>query len=309
MGLQSSDLILVERSNTLYKETYGNKANIDATDLVVVERSNTIYKCTYSDWAGTSGSGSGGSGTHGWSSSNTTYSFTLIKQPLGVGTGDVTNAYNVFSQSMSVTGGDGTATGNLYIGVRMRGTTTYYHDFCVAAIQILQSSGTSFRTDSTYSSGYDWNGHRALNSSNATQGFYNWRTSNGTYSYTADPSTHTYTTITGPTNARWSQSSSTGSSYTGAADGIYQSTGYSGGGGTIIPASGTVSQVSNTSFIYTESSGGGYTVGTSSFWLKSPEITVHNNDILRILYLGVGGSTTSDGLGSFNTDTIWFRFK
>ena len=34
MGLQSSDLILVERSNTIYKETYGNRANIDSSDLL-----------------------------------------------------------------------------------------------------------------------------------------------------------------------------------------------------------------------------------------------------------------------------------
>ena len=50
MGLQSSDLILVERSNVLYKETYGNRANIDSSDLLLVDRGGTLYKCAYSDW-------------------------------------------------------------------------------------------------------------------------------------------------------------------------------------------------------------------------------------------------------------------
>jgi hypothetical protein len=57
MGLQSSDLILVERSNTIYKETYGNRANIDSSDLLLVERGNTLYKCERDDWDG-GGSGS-----------------------------------------------------------------------------------------------------------------------------------------------------------------------------------------------------------------------------------------------------------
>ena len=50
MGLQSSDIILVERSSTLYRETYGNRANIDSSDLLLVDRGGTLYKCAYSDW-------------------------------------------------------------------------------------------------------------------------------------------------------------------------------------------------------------------------------------------------------------------
>ena len=50
MALQNSDIILVERSSTLYRETYGNRANIDSTDLLLVDRADTLYKCAYSDW-------------------------------------------------------------------------------------------------------------------------------------------------------------------------------------------------------------------------------------------------------------------
>jgi hypothetical protein len=57
MGFESSDLILVERSNTIYRETYGNRANIDSSDLLLVERGNTLYKCERDDWDG-GGSGS-----------------------------------------------------------------------------------------------------------------------------------------------------------------------------------------------------------------------------------------------------------
>ena len=63
MGLQSSDLLLVERGGTCYKETFGNRSNIDSTDLLLVERNNVKYKCTYSDWNGSSGGG-GGTATH-----------------------------------------------------------------------------------------------------------------------------------------------------------------------------------------------------------------------------------------------------
>ena len=61
--LASGDLILVERSNTVYKETFGNRANIEDTDLLLVERSNTVYKCTYGDWKTDEGGGGGG-GVH-----------------------------------------------------------------------------------------------------------------------------------------------------------------------------------------------------------------------------------------------------
>ena len=310
MGLQSSDLLLVERGGTCYKETFGNRANIEDDDLLLVERSNTKYKCTYADWDGGSGGGGGGGGsaTHGWGSANTSISG-AIDNEVPSGSGDSTSAYKIFSQSMSVTGGT-SVTGRLYIGMRMRGTTTYYHDWSLAIVQILQSNGTSFRTDSTYTGGYDWNAQNPQTSTYATSGFYNWSTSTGyTLSYTADPSTHGYVGIAGATNARWSRGTATGSSYTGAADGVYSPSGYSGGGGSILPASGTVSQSSGTNFLYTETSGSGYTVGTTTIWLRSPEITVHNGDILRMAYLGVGGTTSTSGVGRYDDDTIYFRFK
>lgn len=307
MGLQSSDLLLVERNGTCYKETFGNRANIESDDLLLVERNNVKYKCTYSDWNGSSGGGSG-SATHGWGSSNTSISG-AIDNDVASGSGDSTAAYKIFSQSMTVTGGT-SVTGRLYIGMRMRGSTSYYHDWSLAIVQILQSSGNAFRTDSTYTNGYDWNAALVLDAFYHKFGFYDWSTSTGfTHSYTADPSTHSYVAISTATNARWSRGTSTGSSYTGAADGIYSASGYSGGGGSILPASGTVAQASGIPFLFTETSGSGYSIGTSTIWLRSPEITVYNGDILRMAYLGVGGSTSTNGVGRYDDDTIYFRFK
>ena len=321
MGLVSSDILLIERGGTVYRETFGNRANIEDSDILLVEAASTdnsrtngkVYRCTYGDWkqdiSGGGGGGGGGGATHGWGSSNTSISGAIDNLTSQYNQSDSTLPYKIFSQSMSVTGGT-SVTGRLYIGMRMRGTTTYYHDWSLAIVQILQSNGTSFRTDSTYSNGYDWNARDSLTSQYATSGFYNWSTSTGfTHSYSVDPSTHSYVSIGSATNARWSRGLSTGSTYTGAADGIYSPSGYSGGGGSILPASGTVSQTSSTPFLFTETSGSGYLIDVTTIWLRSPEITVHNGDILRMAYLGVGGSSSTNGVGRYDNDTIYFRFK
>lgn len=300
MGLSSSDILLVERGGACYKETFGNRANIDSTDLLLVERAGVLYKCTYSDW---NGAGGGGGGTNTLTlNGGSNVSFDINAQTSST-TSDATTAYDILEAEFS----GSTTTGRLYIGVRMRGTTTFYHDFCLATVQIVQSSGSSFRTDGTYSNGYDWNFHNT----GTTNGLGNFNTTTSfSNSYTADPSGLAYTTIaTSSSNARWCRATSTGSSHTGAADGIYSVSQYSGGGGSILPASGTVSQASGTYYIYTETSGSGYTVGTSTFWLRSPSITVQNGDKLRIAYLAVGGDTSTNGLGGYDSDTLYFRFK
>ena len=305
--LASGDLILVERSNTVYKETFGNRANIEDTDLLLVERSNTVYKCTYGDWKTDEGGGGGaGTGTHGWASANNS-PWDLSVQ-YGQGSGDDTSAYDYQSQSMTVTGGDGSDTGRLYFGMRLRGSTSYMHDFCLSHVQILQSNGSSYRTDSTYTSGYDWNFHSTTNAS----GIGAWQKCNSslTYqTYTVDPSTLAYTTLyTGSSNGVWNRATSTGSSNTGAADGTYSAAQQSGGGGSVIPSS-TLSQTSSTYFLYTETSGSGYTIGTTCMWLRSPEITIHNGDLLKFNYMATGGTNNSNGLGYRGDDMFYVRFK
>jgi hypothetical protein len=305
--LIGTDLLAVERSNTVYKETFSNRANIDSTDLLLVERGSTTYKCTYSDWTATPTSASA---THGWGSANTAYDITVRNQAGGA---DQTNSFSYFNQSMTTTGG--AVTGRLYIGLRMRGATSYYHDFCLSHVQVLQSGGSSYRTDSTFTNGYDWNFHNTSSSN----GIGSWLTCTAMLSnqtYTADPSTLSYGSITGTgtTNGKWNRATGTNSSWTGAADGTYTPM-YSGGGGTKI--TGSRPQASNTYYIYTETSGSGYTIGTTTLWLKSPEMTLYNGDILRMLYHADGGTSYNDGLGYHGgstttgtaSDVLFFRFK
>ena len=303
MGLESSDILLVERGGTLYRETFGNRANIDSTDLLLVEATSTtggrtageIYKCTWSDFDT--------SATPELTTYNTNTDETLSLSTTS-SSGDSADDYNVFSKTLAVTGSS--VTGHFYFGIRLNGSTNYFHDFAFAGIQILQSSGSSYRSDSTYTSGYDWNFENT-----GTYGIQDWRSTSAYSSSSTDPSTLTYSTIaTSAVNAKWNRATSTSSNYTGPADGIYSGlAGYSGGGGAIIPASGTISQQSNTYFLYLETSSVGHTAGTSTGWLKSPEVTVYNNDILRFAYLGVGGNTSTNGLGTRNDETLWIRFK
>lgn len=319
MGLASSDLLLVERNvggvDTVYRETFGNRANIDATDLILVEAASTtggrvsgqVYRCAWSDWdsgGGGGGGGGSGTGTHAWASANTSVDITTNYTSTSA---DSTAAFSYFNESMSVTGGDGTDTGNLYIGLRLRGSTAYYHDFCLSHVQVVNSAGSAFRTDSTYTSGYDWNFHNTGNSN----GHGAWQKSTSaiaSQTYTADPSTLSYAgIITSASNGFWSRGTSTGSTYTGAADGTYGVSYMSGGGGSFI--TGTRSQTSGTYYLYTETSGSGYTIGTTCLWLKSPTMTISNGDRLRMSYHAIGGSTTSNGLGIRGDDVLYFRFK
>jgi len=299
MGLASSDLLLVERSNTVYKETFGNRANIDATDLILVERSNTIYKCAWSDWD-SGGGGGGGGGTHAWSAANTSKDIEVF---YNTGSSDSTSVFRYFNESMAITGGDGTAAGNLYIGLRLAGSTAYYHDFCLSHVQVLNSAANAYRTDSTYTSGYDWNFHNTGN----TNGYGAWRRATSISTFTTDPSTLAYTTISSASNGYWSRGTSTGSTYTGAADGTYGVSYMSGGGGSFI--TGTRSQTSNTYYLFTETSGSGYTIGTSTLWLKSPAMTLTNGDRLRMSYHAHGGTNSSNGLGVRGDSVLYFRFK
>ena len=163
MGLQSSDLLLVERSNTLYKETFGNRANIDSTDLLLVERSNTIYKCTYANWSNANStdlilveanSTIGGrvvgqlyrETKANWDAATTTnqdiytsnYSPNIVVNYTSA-TADSTANFNVLSLQVAVTGSGSSDTGRLYIGQKNTAPTSWQGDFCIAAVQILQS--------------------------------------------------------------------------------------------------------------------------------------------------------------------------
>ena len=319
MGLQSSDLLLVERSNTLYKETFGNRANIDSTDLLLVERSNTIYKCTYANWSNANSTDLilvERSNTlyketkANWDAATTTnqdiytsnYSPDIVVNYTSA-TADSTANFNVLSLQVAVTGSGSSDTGRLYIGQKNTAPTSWQGDFCIAAVQILQSNGTSYRSGAGYSAGYDWN----FGDGNTTYGYANWGTTHATITNeSSNPWTYSYHDIgSSPSVRRFAASASTSSSYVGADGGIWSPTGYSGGGGSILPeGTGNIAQSSSTTlYLFAECSGSNT---GDFFWLESPEITVHNGDIIRFCYGGTNGQSSTTGLQA--SDTLRFRF-
>ena len=319
MGLQSSDLLLVERSNTLYKETFGNRANIDSTDLLLVERSNTIYKCTYANWSNANSTDLilvERSNTlyketkANWDAATTTnqdiytsnYSPDIVVNYTST-TSDSTANFNVLSLQVAVTGSGSSEEARLYIGQKNTAPTSWQGDFCIAAVQILQSNGTSFRTGTGYTAGYDWN----FGNGNSTYGYGDWGTTQAEITNeSSDPWTYSYHDIgSSSSTRRWAAVSGTSSSYVGADGGIWSPSGYSGGGGSILPeGTANIAQSSSTTeYLFAECSG---TDTGDFFWLESPEITVHNGDIIRLCYGGTNGQNSTTGLQA--SDTLRFRF-
>jgi hypothetical protein len=332
MGLQSSDLILVERGNTLYKETYGNRANIESSDLLLVERNNTLYKCTYADWANANNTD-----LILVERSNTLYKETKSNWPTtsytdihsanyavpsskitftyGNGSNQTTN-FSVFEVQVEVSSTANSSTGYLYIGVRNTASTSYYGDLPIGAVQILQSNGTSFRSN-TYVE-CDWN--FALG--NTVDGYNEWGTTDSSEAgssvitnVSTNPATFDFYTIgTTATNGkrRFSYTTNgTSSSNVGAAKGVSTSS-YPGGMTSILPV-GTenIAQDASGGYIFNEcsSSDTGDVV-----WLSAPTATngsavmeLYNGDRIRICYYGGGnGQTSTNGLQP--SDCIYLRW-
>ena len=293
-GITSSDLILVERGSTLYKETYGNKANIDSTDLLMTERSSVNYKCAWSDWGSTSGGGGGFSGTgQNINSANYSPSITIYQQNLSEGSGDTNRAYDVLD--LQVHAGAASVTGHLYMGWRNNAATTYYGDICIGCTQILNPAKTSLR--------YAFHGAPYRTANEAIDRATTVRT--GSSSQTYDPSSLSYTTPSwGNTTNYWTQANWTGSSYTGANNGIsfYYSQQSS---GLILPAN-SVSQYSGNSYWMVEQSGASrYSLAWCRMGVGSGTITLNNGDWIRIAYL----AATYSSNGSTSANSLWFRFK
>ena len=311
MGLQSSDLILVERSNTLYKETYGNRANIDSSDLIVVERTDgntgigTLYKETKSNW-----DFAAYADIH-----SANYMVTL--GTLLYGQTSTQRANNYFSVvevqaefSSSATIGDG----SLYIGFRNSASTAYYGDLPLAALQILKSNGTTviyaynFGTWAYSNSNpiyADWGTTDSSESIPPGDGVITNKTTNpGTFSYV-----YTGNTATSGTRRFSFTDTGTGSSYVGSSRGISSSTYTNATSTTVLP-------VGNANIPQSSSSGDGYLFSecssTAQGNLTWMGVTLYGDDLdngdrIRICYFGGGnGQTSSNGLQT--TDSLYLRY-
>ena len=164
---------------------------------------------------------------------------------------------------------------------------TYYGDCPVAAIQILNNAGTSLLESWVFNDTNDtgWRNMTVSISGTSTYGFVESLSTSAsrTYSstnYNVGLSTQGFTLAT-----------STGSSYTGCADGISDTFKTSGDGGsdTILTlGTATTAQSSNTYYYYRETSG---TNRYSSSLIRSPAYTFSGGEQIRIAHAVTGYSS------------------
>jgi hypothetical protein len=338
MGLQSSDVILVERSSTLYRETYGNRANINSSDLLLVDRGGTLYKCAYSDWPNANstdlilverGFGAGAAmykeTKANWPTTSNVdihsanYMVTLGTLLYDQGD-DSTNPYSVVEVQAEFSSSATVGNGTLYIGFRNSagegGTTgySYYGDLPIAGIQILESNGTTIRNPQPgVEYGYCWNFANSADRSEwwTTRATITSKTASPEQGGGASPDPVYYTVGTSATARRFSYTTNgTGSSQVGAARGISSSTYTGDDTTTTILAVGTanISQSSSSSdgYFFTECSGmstGNLTWLSTGFTVTSLE----NGDRIRICYYG-GGNGLDAAKGLQTTDSLYVRY-
>jgi hypothetical protein len=190
--------------------------------------------------------------------------------------GDYTGAYDVGEIDTDFSG-----SGNIFIGIKVTASTTFYNDISVAAVQHVDSTRTVLKNSWVFNtnvggSGQTWATYTSQINGSSSIGFPITPLTAAGYSTT---SILTFTNV-----GRFSWTTSTGSSYTGTADGIsslYNTT--------ILPSvgNGVVSQSSGTYYAYRETSGSTRYSGT---FMKSPSVTFTPGDIIIVCHLVVGYS-------------------
>jgi len=193
------------------------------------------------------------------------------------GASDTSSNYSVSEVQQNYSG-----TGRLYLIHKATGATSFYNDVPIACIQVLNASGTSINQQW-------WFG-----ASNNGQG---WTTNTAEYNFGAigsgvsitpsqAASYYTYTTnvVNGATADRFTLATSTGSSATGAVDGIAQPS------SPMTLGEKTVSQSSNTYYMYRETSGGQVPF---CCLCRSPSRTWTGGEIIRIAYI-IGNISTAN---------------
>ena len=319
MGLQNSDLILVERNNTIYKETYGNRANIESSDLLVVERSNTLYKCTYANWANANSTD-----LIAVERSNVIYKETKANWPTSSNidihsanymvtlgtllygyTGNNTTNFSVVDTQVEVSSSASYAKGNLYIGFRNSATTSWQGDLPIAAVQVLHSNGTTFRDTDEFLLDFNFGQEGGV----GVNGYYWWGTTHSTNTNASThPNTYSYYDIDDTRTKREFSYTDIGtvSSWVGAAKGISTST-YDSDGGTVLTVGNqNIAQGGSDGYVFSECSG--TTTGDLTWLSLANTGYIYNGDRIRICYFGgANGQTSSAGLKT--TNSLYLRFE
>lgn len=188
---------------------------------------------------------------------------------------DYTGAYDVGEVQTNFQG-----TGRVYIGVKVTASTTYYNDVPIAGIQILQ--GSTLKQSWIF---YNYTGGNG----NSWQTTANQISGSSSYGFPATPlqaSNYYYMSMsTSSGTGRFSWATSTGSRYTGTADGI--SSTYTSQAAPV--GNGQISQSYNTYYAYRETSG---STRYSGAIMRSPEYTFQGGEFIRVIHAVTGYSGT-----------------
>tara|TARA_R100001015_G_scaffold10830_1_gene4466 strand:+ start:853 stop:2322 length:1470 start_codon:yes stop_codon:yes gene_type:complete len=197
------------------------------------------------------------------------------------GTGDYDGPYDVAQVQTNFTG-----TGRIYIGQKNTSSTNYRNDIAIAGVQILAGSTLVKSWIFNTSSGGTGSSWQTLNQQvigTSSQGYpINPATAFGLNYFSMSSSGHN--------EDRWTFASGTGSSSTGAADGIADSYKLSADGGSSTIATvgdAQISQTSGTYYAYRETSGSS---SHSGCVMKSPEYTFSGGEYIRIIHCLPGGN-------------------
>ena len=197
-------------------------------------------------------------------------------------TADYNGAYDVGQVQTDFIG-----TGRVYIGVKVTASTTYYNDIPIAGIQVISSNGSTlvaswiFNT-STGGSGSGWQTYTSQIAGTSTVGFPVSPATASAYSYVAINNT----TAVG----KFTWATSTGSSNTGAADGIGNAYKLSADGGSNTLATvgdAQISQTTSTYYAYRETSGSTRYYGAV---MRSPTYTFGGGEYIRVIHAVTGYS-------------------
>ena len=182
------------------------------------------------------------------------------------------------------------ATGRLYFAIRVTASTAYLNDFCIGAVSIESDDFSNldqcwgFHVLSDYTS-WEYATITGLNTVNA--GYENYT------DIINAPSQNWASCVNGSANGRISRSSSTGSTGTGAADGIAKPTD--------VPGGSSVAQSANHFYMYTEATGNQANMRNKWFWIRSPEFTAtgDGDQTMTIYWHAASPSVTGmqDGVG------------
>jgi len=198
-------------------------------------------------------------------------------------------------------------TGRIYLCIKVTANTWYYNDFVIGAIQLTHTNQTDLERGWAFFYTVDyqsWEKPNIHNLDNISAGYEDLS------DILAAPSQTWSSLQTGGGNYKIGWVNSTGSTYTGANNGVGNMwSSELGGIGNIF--TGSEPQINPSNYLYTESSGTSGYISNGFFWMRSPEMTLDNavdNYDLSVLYLAATNSPATFGMTDSVAEPIfrWF---